>query len=325
METVNIFSSVAAALAANAIYEIVRRLSNWYSTRTKLNAAREDEFHRALTSESLSTLGGYLDRAVGPFLLEEYAEKQDVRMRVDTFVSRLMDYIGTKEEMPSQPEPKPIESVQAESESVDPEIALVEQKLLSGPPWDALASLRRLIEIRLRDLAKQSQIDIPLRTSAGRILESLQRAELISPETAKYLQYAIQVANRGIHGIEVGADEANQALKLAKLALGELGIFEGENRLSSVFAALRHQDSQIRVAAAQALGQIGDPRSVDQLLTATRDENSAVRLAAIRSLGRVGDPQAIVRLKELLSADADEDVRQTAAKALSIITGDQDR
>lgn len=130
----------------------------------------EDAFQRALTSESLATLGGYLDKSLGQFLLSEYVDSPRIRRRVDLFVTRLQEYVGPEESVPAPPEQRAPEPTVGARAFVDKELKLVEDKLTSEPTWDALPSLRRLIEVRLLLLADKSKISLPGRVGAGGIL-----------------------------------------------------------------------------------------------------------------------------------------------------------
>jgi hypothetical protein len=56
----------------------------------------------------------------------------------------------------------------------------------------------------------------------------------------------------------------------------------------------------VRQAAAEALGQIGDPQATPALIQALQDEEWWVRRAAARALGQIGDPQATPALIQAL-------------------------
>jgi hypothetical protein len=214
-------------VAVNLALLAWRFAHDWYTTRAKLSIADEDAFQHALTSESLATLGSYLDKSLGQFLLSEYADNPRIRRRVDLFVTRLQEYVGPEEPLPWPPKqeaPKPTVGARA---FVDRELKLVEDKLISGPTWDALASLRRLIEVRLRLLADKSKISLSRRVGAGGILQALLLAQAIPGSTAERLRYAINVANRGIHGIDVSSEEGYEALRQARSALEELRLLQG--------------------------------------------------------------------------------------------------
>jgi HEAT repeat protein len=51
-----------------------------------------------------------------------------------------------------------------------------------------------------------------------------------------------------------------------------------------LIAALKDKDSDVRKAAAEALGKIGDPRAVEPLIAALKDAEWHVRKAAAKAL-----------------------------------------
>jgi len=63
----------------------------------------------------------------------------------------------------------------------------------------------------------------------------------------------------------------------------------GASAVGPLIGVLTDRDSPVRPAAAQTLGKIGDPRSVDVLIATLTDNDSAVRSAAAEALGRIGN------------------------------------
>jgi HEAT repeat protein len=87
-----------------------------------------------------------------------------------------------------------------------------------------------------------------------------------------------------------------------------------------LLTALKDENSEVRLAAARALGEIGDPQAVEPLLAALKDQHSSVRRAAAEALGRISDVRAVESLPAALKnalKDEDRDVRRAAAKALA--------
>ena len=65
--------------------------------------------------------------------------------------------------------------------------------------------------------------------------------------------------------------------------------WEAEGNIECLIAALKDKDSNVREAAAEALGELGDKRAVKPLLTALKkDKDSNVRDAAAKALGKLG-------------------------------------
>ena len=120
------------------------------------------------------------------------------------------------------------------------------------------------------------------------------------------------------------AGEVGEKLLLATLndprkrvrweAIYVLGVIWGLPEVSE----LVHEDNDVREAAAEALGTLGDPRAVEPLIAALQDENSDVRRAAAEVLGEVGDSRAMEPLIATLRDEADG-VREAAAQALGEI------
>ncbi len=102
----------------------------------------------------------------------------------------------------------------------------------------------------------------------------------------------------------------------AAQALGELG---DPRALQPLITALqRDKNSLVRDWAAEALGKIGDKRAVEPLITALKDESSSVPIFAAEALGRIGDVQAVEPIIMLLDSHF-IDTRTTAMEALAKI------
>ena len=85
--------------------------------------------------------------------------------------------------------------------------------------------------------------------------------------------------------------------------------------LKKLQKALNDEDSEVRVGAVHALGDIGSPEAVEPLIHALRDEESFIRGWAARDLGSIGRPEAVEPLIHALR-DEDSEVREAAAEAL---------
>ena len=93
---------------------------------------------------------------------------------------------------------------------------------------------------------------------------------------------------------------------------------EAKNKVTEFINALKDENSCLRYVAAEALGEIKDPRAVEPLIFALKDEESGVRSAAAKALGKIEDPRAVEPLISALK-DKDWDVREAAAEALGEI------
>ena len=70
-------------------------------------------------------------------------------------------------------------------------------------------------------------------------------------------------------------------------------------RLAHFIRLLSDDDEVSRWKAAEALGRIGDPAAVDELISTLWDDDARVRLKAAWALGRIGDPRAYAPLQRL--------------------------
>ena len=92
---------------------------------------------------------------------------------------------------------------------------------------------------------------------------------------------------------------------------------KGASAVPFLIAALDDKESQVRLLAAWALGEIGDERSAGALALRLGDGDGFVRAAAMTALVQTG-PSAVNALLEALTAE-DAYPRQLAACALGAI------
>ncbi|MFB2968244.1 HEAT repeat domain-containing protein [Aerosakkonema sp. BLCC-F183] len=102
-------------------------------------------------------------------------------------------------------------------------------------------------------------------------------------------------------------------------ALGNIG---HPQAVAALIEALHHEDSYFRRDAAEALGKIGHPQAVTALMEALHHEDSDVRYKAAWALGEIGNPQAVAALMETLHHE-DSSFRSYAAEALGQIDNPQ--
>lgn len=103
----------------------------------------------------------------------------------------------------------------------------------------------------------------------------------------------------------------------AATALGDTGATDATDVLFAVSS--EDPDARVRMAAAEALAHLGDPRAVGGLVAALSTESADTRRRAARALGELGDLSAV---GPVLAALADEQygVQREAAKALETLT-----
>lgn len=87
--------------------------------------------------------------------------------------------------------------------------------------------------------------------------------------------------------------------------------------------ALSADRPELRMAAANALGRIGEESVVPKLLDALADDDPRVRVRVCAACGRIGHPSAIEALEDRLYGDQHPLVRRAAADALGTIGTDR--
>jgi HEAT repeat protein len=104
--------------------------------------------------------------------------------------------------------------------------------------------------------------------------------------------------------------------------LAEIGIPNGEPARQQIIEALcqrlRDPDSQVGLAAADALGTLRDARAVGPLCATLKNPAAEVRRAAAQALGRIADSWALPAL-HAATCDPEESVRHAALQALDEI------
>lgn len=112
-------------------------------------------------------------------------------------------------------------------------------------------------------------------------------------------------------------DHENANLRNASM---ECYVKLGARSLSSLQRLILDEDHEVRLFAANMLGDIGDKKASPDLIGAMTDPDGNVRMAAAEALGKIGDPEAVGVLEG--SLEDEPWVAMAAIKALGEIGGD---
>jgi HEAT repeat protein len=77
----------------------------------------------------------------------------------------------------------------------------------------------------------------------------------------------------------------------------------GQPAVDFLIQALSDQDKRVRIAAAHALGEIGDQRCYESLVGMLSDQDKDIRFISAAALGKLGDARAIGPLSGICADD----------------------
>ena len=170
------------------------------------------------------------------------------------------------------------------------------------------------------------------RTSIGHCMQA--KGYLLIPRAETELLSVRSLQDKGFDEEEIAADLHWNKKKVMRYTdkeyelshIDSLGsqpvdilISIGEPAVKPLIAALKDNYPHVRRHAAEALGEIKDPRAVEPLIAALKDTDSLIRRHAVEALGKIGDLRAIIPLIDVLNEDSESHVRTSAAVALGRI------
>ena len=205
----------------SVVTSIYLNLNHYWDSQKKKKMATEENLESALKSNDLHILGNSLENIIGNFNVYEYVTDSNISNKIDRYVEKLSSFVGTDERIKtgtiSEP---PINSDFKKSEFMVCNGKYYNNKnFTKSENWNALAKLRRDIEIFLNEIAKEKGLNLPNNISAGTLLKILTQKDIIPESAYNNLKYSISVANKAIHGLDVDIEEANEAILHANYAI----------------------------------------------------------------------------------------------------------
>jgi len=182
------------------------------------------------------------------------------------------------------------------------ESAAILRRLVSDASWQVRARAISVIgELRERSLLPELHRALKdpmlfVRERVTRVLQTVGDVSSLPP-----LREALSEPDAAVRG--------NIAEALAKIG--------GAKELPALSQVLQHdEDEGVRARTAFALGEARLGAAVDPLVSALGDRSLSVRARAAEALGEIGDPRARSALEKSARSDPDSGVRASAAAAL---------
>ena len=193
--------------------------------KRKLRHAERENVLSVLAQDDINRLGAYVDNVIGAFTMKEYASNSEVQDRVDAYVDRIQEYLGAPEDIQQERGIRePDRPIHMHDVELPDDFQPILRELRYGELWNALARLRRHLEVTLKQKASQAGIPIEKVLSIGRLLNLLEKRQVIAPGTANSLRYPISLSNKAVHGEDVSMAEAEEAVFHAARILQSLDV-----------------------------------------------------------------------------------------------------
>lgn len=219
MSIISVIASILGLLSASTT--ILSSLFSYFKQRKTLEEIDSKLFKQAIASADIKQLGNYLDKNIGNVTIKEFSTNQNIQKKVNHYIQSIITFIGTEEDIKKTG----VESHETEivnNNDIPKDFYPIIKELRLGQPWNALAQLRRHIEISLRDFLKQYSIETKEFMPITQTLSMLGSMNLISSSSIRDLKYAVSICNRAVHGIDTSIPEAEEAIQMAIRALNEI-------------------------------------------------------------------------------------------------------
>jgi HEAT repeat protein len=168
---------------------------------------------------------------------------------------------------------------------------------------------------RERALAKQlTQPEEAVRLKAARALSEEETLDTAQPLVDALGDDSWRVRRLAVEGLgrHAGQDTIKEILRTLRDEHHNLSVlnsalqvlsFSGIDVLEPLIECLNQEDEDLRIYAAQALGEQRDPRAIQPLMRALEDDNANVKYHAIEALGIMSASEAVDRLAAIVESN----------------------
>ncbi len=158
-------------------------------------------------------------------------------------------------------------------------------------------------------------------SQAAEIYDEVRQADIPQQRVLEAIRGAIVA--RGAQGIPLLIEQLRSPDKRRfQIALSTARELPGRETLDALSAELARATPERASLIVYALGDRDDAALPPAVLRAARDGDEQVRLAAIQVVGRLGDESAVPALLEI-AADPDADLSEAAKTALTVLSGEK--
>lgn len=173
---------------------------------------------KAIDSSDIETLGKYLFEDIGGVRVSDVVSDDRVRGRTLRAFSQVTLFIGGE---PTTDSGEPTATATSPQTLAADELNTAREQILAGDVWNGLALMRRHLEIAIRQSDPQLEA---ARMGAGQLITAAVRIGALPQEVVPQLRYAVNVANKAIHGEPVELDIALEAVDSADFGLRRIGV-----------------------------------------------------------------------------------------------------
>jgi HEAT repeat protein len=171
-----------------------------------------------------------------------------------------------------------------------------------------------------RSLALEEKFDYRVKQKIEKAITALEDKKGTAKRTAKN-----DLINFGADAVEpliaVVKDWTGRPAELRVVCVDILGEIKDDRAVPVIISTLTENRMTMRYNAARALGNIGDKKAAPALIKLLDDKEWQVRFYAVEALGKIGDKSAVNPIADIMTKDANKEVRLAAIKSLDQVDG----